>query len=167
MASQAGLSSSLPVSPTAGLAHTFKNRALIACIPMTCAMIGVLLIVALPVKGHGYSIARLIGYYMTQANPATGATVLSLISSNIAGTTKKTTVAALYVIGYCAGNLTGPQTFRPQDAPRYVSAEITILVCYALCICDLVFISWWCRKENRRKAAIRASSGYVRTENHG
>lgn len=145
----------------------FRNRTVVASIPMASAMIGLLLIVALPIHGHGYSIGRLIGYYMTQANPATGATVLSLISSNVAGHTKKTTVAAIYIIGYCAGNIIGPQTFRPKDAPRYVPAEITMMICYALCVVDLLFISWWYRRENRRKSVIRDSVDYVRTDNHG
>jgi ACS family allantoate permease-like MFS transporter len=145
----------------------FQNRALIASIPMASTMIGLLLIVALPTTGHGLSIARLIGYYMTQTNPATCATILSLISSNVAGSTKKTTVAALYLIGYCAGKIIGPQQFRPKDAPQYVPAEITVMICYALCVVDLVSISWWYRRENRKKAAIRDSVGYVITENHG
>ncbi|KAJ6008237.1 hypothetical protein N7540_012213 [Penicillium herquei] len=148
----------------------YQNRTLIACIPMAVALIGIILIVALPVsqKGSsGYNIGRLIGYYLTQAIPATGASVLSLISSNIAGYTKKTTVAAIYLIGYCVGNIIGPQTFRSSDAPRYVPAEITILVCFGLCICDLMFINWWCRRENRRKAGVRASPGYTRMENQG
>lgn len=147
-----------------------QNRTLVACVPMAVALVGIILIVALPVArsgDDGYNIGRLIGYYLTQAIPATGASVLSLISSNIAGYTKKTTVAAIYLIGYCVGNIIGPQTFSPKDAPRYVPAEITIIVCFALCICDLLFINWWCRRENRRKATIRASPGYVRLENQG
>lgn len=142
----------------------FGQRTLVACVPMLTAAIGMLLIIALPISNN---VGRLVGYYLTQALPATGATVLSLISSNIAGYTKKTTVAALYLIGYCAGNIIGPQTFTSQDAPRYVSAEITILVCFGLCIVDLLFINWWCRRENRRKAAIRASPDYVFVENQG
>lgn len=130
-------------------------------------MIGLLLIIALPTNGNGYSIARLIGYYMTQANPATGATVLSLISSNVAGYTKKATVAAFYLIGYCAGNIIGPQTFHPKDAPRYVPAEITMMICYALCVLDLIFIAWWYRRQNRKKAAVRDRIGYIPAENHG
>ncbi len=144
----------------------YHNRILISCIPMALALLGVILIVALPLTRNG-NIGRLIGYYLTQCIPATGATVLSLIASNTAGYTKKTTVAALYLISYCVGNIIGPQTFRANEAPRYVSAEITILICFALCIVDLVFINWWCRRENRRKAAIRAKSDYVRVENHG
>jgi ACS family allantoate permease-like MFS transporter len=83
----------------------FQNRALIASIPMASAMIGIFLIVALPINGQGYYIARLIGYYMTQTKPVSGATILCLISSNVAGSTKRTTVAAFYLIGYCAGIL--------------------------------------------------------------
>jgi ACS family allantoate permease-like MFS transporter len=30
-----------------------------------------------------------------------------LISSNVAGYTKKTTVAAMFLIGYCVGNIIG------------------------------------------------------------
>lgn len=148
----------------------YQNRTIVACAPMAVALLGIILIVALPVSSSGddgYNIGRLIGYYLTQALPATGASVLSLISSNIAGYTKKTTVAALYLIGYSAGNIIGPQTFSPSDAPRYVPAEITILVCFALCIVDLLFINYWCRRENKRKAVIRADPNYTRVEHQG
>lgn len=33
--------------------------------------------------------------------------LLSLIATNVAGYTKKTTVAAIYLISYCAGNIIG------------------------------------------------------------
>lgn len=140
----------------------FKQRTLIACLPMLCCTLCIILVVALPLENN---VGRLIGYYMTQALPATGATIMSLISSNIAGYTKKTTVAAIYFIGYCTGNIIGPQTFTAADAPRYVRAEIVILVCFGLCLVDLLFINWWCRRENKRKAAIRAQPGYVTPEN--
>lgn len=65
------------------------------------------LIVVLPLHNN---VGRLIGYYMTQASPTSFVALLSLISSNVAGYTKKTTVAALYLIGYCAGNTIGIST---------------------------------------------------------
>jgi ACS family allantoate permease-like MFS transporter len=55
--------------------------------------------------------------------------------------------------------------FRPKDAPRYVPAEITIIVCWGVCLLLLVFIWWWYNKENKRKALIRASPDYVSLEN--
>ena len=44
---------------------------------------------------------RLAGYYLTQASATAFVVVLSLISSNVAGYTKKTTISAMYLIGYC------------------------------------------------------------------
>lgn len=138
------------------------SRVLVACVPMGVAFLGILLIVALPLS---QKTGRLVGYYLTQAAPAANATVLSLIASNVAGYTKKTSVAALYLVSYCVGNIIGPYTFTPQSAPRYVSAEITILVCYGLCLLLLVFIYVWYRRENARKAEIRGSDDYIPLEN--
>ena len=131
-------------------------------IGLTIALIGIILIVALPLDNDG---GRLAGYYMTQASPTPFVAILSLISTNVAGYTKKTTIAALYLIGYCVGNIIGPQTFRPSDAPRYVPAEITIIACWGACLVDMLFIYYWCRRMNKRKVAIRAEPGYVKLEN--
>lgn len=90
---------------------------------------------------------------------------LSLISSNVAGYTKKTTVAAVYLVGYCVGNIIGPQTFRPKDAPRYVPAEITILVCWVVCLGIMAFIYFYWRLQNSKKAKARADANYVKLEN--
>ncbi|KAJ5674981.1 transporter [Penicillium maclennaniae] len=129
---------------------------------LVSALVGIILIVALP---EGNNVGRLIGYYMTQASPTAFVALLSMISSNVAGYTKKTTVAAMYLIGYCVGNIIGPQTFRPKDAPRYVPAEITIIVCLAVSIGIMCFILWWYRKENARKAVIQSRPDYVRLAN--
>lgn len=71
---------------------------------LVAALVGMILIVALPLSNN---VGRLIGYYLTQASPTPFVALLSLISSNVAGYTKKTTVAAMYLIGYCAGNIIG------------------------------------------------------------
>lgn len=68
------------------------------------AMVGMITIIALPLSNSG---GRLAGYYVTQTAPMGLVTLLSLISSNVAGYTKKTTVAALYFVGYCVGNIIG------------------------------------------------------------
>jgi hypothetical protein len=41
---------------------------------------------------------------------------LTMISSNIAGTTKKQLTAAILFTGYCVGNIIGPQTFIDSEA---------------------------------------------------
>jgi MFS transporter, ACS family, allantoate permease len=124
---------------------------------MFLSILGMLLIVCLPLSNNS---GRLAGYYLTQSSPTGFVALLSLLSSNVAGYTKKTTVAALYLIGYCVGNIIGPQCFRPEDKPRYVPAEITIIVCWSLCVVDLGFILWYYKKLNKKNAGIRAQPGY-------
>ena len=120
-----------------------------------------LLIVCLPLSNPS---GRLAGYYLTQASPTGFVCLLSLISSNIAGYTKKTTVGAIYLIAYCAGNIIGPQTFRPKDKPRYIPAEITIIVCWAVCIADLGFVWFWYRRCNTINEVVRQHEGYAKLD---
>lgn len=49
---------------------------------------------------------------------------LTMVSSNIAGYTKKQVTGALLFTGYCVGNIIGPQTFKESEAPGYHSAYI-------------------------------------------
>jgi MFS transporter, ACS family, allantoate permease len=128
---------------------------------MLVALLGMFLITCLP---QNMSAGRLVGYYFTQASPTPFVALLSLISTNVAGWTKKTTVAAMYLIGYCVGNIIGPQVFQAKDAPQYRPAEITIIVCYALSLVDVFLIYFWCRRQNAIKAKIRASPGYQKVE---
>ena len=144
------------------LGDRLNNRILVCTSGLILSILGMLLIVALPLSND---IGRLIGYYLTQAAPTPFVALLSLIATNVAGYTKKTTVAALYLIAYCAGNIIGPQTFRPKDAPRYVPAEITIIVCWGACLLDLGFIYWYCKHQNRKKARLRAQPAYEKVEN--
>lgn len=138
-----------------------RNRLLVSLSGLLLAILGMLLITCLP---QDNSVGRLIGYYLTQGSPTPFVALLSLISTNVAGWTKKTTVAALYLIGYCVGNIIGPQVFQAKDAPQYRPAEITVVVCWAVCVLDVLFIYWWWRRENARKAEIRAQPGYVKIE---
>ncbi|KAL8998160.1 MAG: hypothetical protein Q9169_002714 [Polycauliona sp. 2 TL-2023] len=144
------------------LGDRYGNRLLISTSGLLVAILGMVLIVALPLSNSG---GRLAGYYLTQASPTPFVTLLALVATNVAGWTKKTTVAAIYLISYCAGNIIGPQVFRPSDAPRYVPAEITIICCWAASLCDVLFIYWYCRYQNKLKAAFRAQPGYSKLEN--
>jgi hypothetical protein len=51
---------------------------------------------------------------------------LSLISSNVAGFTKKSTVSALMFVAYCVGNIVGPQFFIPSEKPGYPVSILSV-----------------------------------------
>ena len=95
------------------LGDRFGHRILISCSGLLTAILGMLLIVALPLSNNG---GRLAGYYLTQASATPFVALLSLISTNVAGYTKKTTVAALYLIAYCVGDIIGKKLF-PVSQP--------------------------------------------------
>ncbi|KAL6809671.1 major facilitator superfamily domain-containing protein [Trichoderma sp. SZMC 28015] len=47
---------------------------------------------------------------------------MSMVSSNIAGFTKKSTASVLMFLGYCLGQFTGPQLFIEKQAPKFQTA---------------------------------------------
>jgi ACS family allantoate permease-like MFS transporter len=104
------------------IGHITGQRILASLGGLVAAIVGMLLIVALPLSNN---VGRLIGYYLTQASPTPFVALLSLISSNVAGYTKKTTVAALYLIGYCVGNILGEYTIQRIKKKRKEKREMT------------------------------------------
>ncbi|MCJ1248776.1 hypothetical protein MMC30_005995 [Trapelia coarctata] len=86
------------------LGDRYGHRILISSSGLILGILGMLLIVCLPLSNNG---GRLAGYYFTQGAATPFVALLSLISTNVAGYTKKTTVAALYLVGYCVGNILG------------------------------------------------------------
>ncbi|KAL6229058.1 hypothetical protein BDW75DRAFT_235485 [Aspergillus navahoensis] len=95
--------------------------------------------------------ARLFGMFIFTAYAAGIPMTLSMVSSNVAGFTKKATVSAMMFIAYCVGNIIGPFLFFEDEAPAYESGFISIIVCLSAAVV-LIFalcLSWaW---ENRRR----------------
>ena len=77
---------------------------------------------------------------------------MSLITANVAGSTKRTTVNALFFISYCVGNIIGPFAFKSSEAPRYPSGIIAIMVAYCIEIVVLLLFSRYLSWRNRVKA---------------
>ena len=64
------------------ISHSCRCRMICGMVAMAVALLGVVLIVSLPSEQR---LGRLVGYYMTMAIPAGEASILSHISSNVAG----------------------------------------------------------------------------------
>lgn len=82
---------------------------------------GAAMLVGLPDRNQW---ARLVGLWLCFFQGLGFSMSLTMISSNIAGYTKKQLTAAILFTGYCVGNIIGPQTFRDSEAPGYHSAYI-------------------------------------------
>lgn len=51
---------------------------------------------------------------------------LSVVTSNIAGFSKKSVTSALLFIAYCVGNMVGPQFFLASEEPSYPVRSIPV-----------------------------------------
>ncbi|VUC36597.1 unnamed protein product [Clonostachys rosea] len=88
----------------------------------------------------------------------------SLVTSNVAGGTKRTVVSSLTLIAYCIGNMVGAQVFRTADAPRYLSGTIACSACFGLEVIVIIMWRLWYMYENRRRDRIAAESGLSKAE---
>lgn len=64
-------------------------------------------------------LTRLAGVYILLTNTISYIMVLSLVASNFAGMSRKTTVSAGIFLAYSAGNLAAPHLFIDSEAPLY------------------------------------------------
>lgn len=97
------------------LCSKFKSsRCLIAATLNVVSLVGSILVRFGPNQG-----SSLFGTFLFIAYAAGVPICLSMITSNVAGFTKKTVTSALVFIAYCAGNIIGPFLFFPSEAPGY------------------------------------------------
>ncbi|KAI1657594.1 MFS general substrate transporter [Daldinia decipiens] len=125
-----------------------NRRALTAALALLLPIFGTALAYGLPrtnVPG------QMVGLYFMYFYWPPYVVAISLIQANTAGMTKKAVTYSLATIGYAAGNLIGPQTFRSNEAPKYATSVIAMLVSY--CACILILMVYWLvgSWENKRR----------------
>lgn len=96
-------------------------------------------------------VGRLICYYLTGSYNASFVIILSILTGNIAGHTKKVITNAMIFLGVCAGNIAGPFFYKSDQAPVYSLGIWSMIVAnfveIALIIVLGVSLAW----ENRRR----------------
>ncbi|KAG5354907.1 putative transporter [Yarrowia sp. B02] len=112
------------------LAQWTQWRLVWSIIAQLIATVAMCLLAFLP---HNQS-AGLAGLYLLSIYPVGLVCMLSSVASNTTGHTKKATVNAIVLVGYCVGNIIGPQTFRASDAPEYVPAKVSMVVLFAVAV---------------------------------
>lgn len=101
----------------------------------------------------GTNKVALAGYYIQSIGAVAMICLLSLVASNTAGHTKKIVTNSIYLIGYCVGDIIGPQTFISSQAPKYVGGKISFVVTASasLLLLILLYFVYWKRNVNRAK----------------
>ncbi|KAF2811382.1 MFS transporter [Mytilinidion resinicola] len=112
------------------------------------------LYVGLGNQGHFYAkYGQLVAYFFMSGSSSTAwFMVISMISSNVLGTTKKTTLNSVVFVTLGAAYFIGPQTFR--DPPFYAHAKISLIVLWVvsiLVLCAFLGLNVW---ENGRRERL-------------
>ena len=132
-----------------------KGRCAVMFIVTIPTLVGCALLHALP---QSATWARITGVWLLLCVPAAYAVLLSLISSNVAGTTKKTTTMLLCFVSFCVGNIVSPQLFISTEAPRYGTGLRAMLVAISLCLVLNILLGVYYIYENQRRDRLLAES---------
>ncbi|KAJ5391450.1 hypothetical protein N7509_006940 [Penicillium cosmopolitanum] len=154
------------ISAAIALYYTKNSRAWISLIAYIPGALSSILLLALPWSNRWGLIS---GIWIRSTVGIPYAVVMIWAANASAGHTKKTTVIALYHIGYGLGNIISPQLFRPEWKPRYKPTWIILLV--VACILPSIIIGilrFYLSQENKRRDKLQAedqvtSNGIIET----
>ncbi|KAH7317157.1 major facilitator superfamily domain-containing protein [Stachybotrys elegans] len=122
------------------------------CITMIVAncicILGAALLVGLP---NSNKWGRLVALWLCYFQGLGFSLSLTMVSSNVAGTTKKQLTASILFVGYCVGNIIGPQTFLKSEAPSYHSAYIAMVVGYTVKLLAIVVLYIYMYRANKAR----------------
>jgi ACS family allantoate permease-like MFS transporter len=125
------------------------KRSIISALPHLISIAGAIMVLEVP---KSQSKVRLAGFYLSLVYAVAGTACMSFISSNIAGRTKKSSVAAMYFIVSQVGNLIGPQTFQAKDAKNgYRPALITVVTCNCITFIAMIVLYFYLDRTNKHR----------------
>ncbi|KFY21907.1 hypothetical protein V493_06998 [Pseudogymnoascus sp. VKM F-4281 (FW-2241)] len=122
----------------------------------TICIIGAGLLVGLPSDNKW---GRLVSLWLCYFQSLGFSLSLTMVSSNVAGYTKKQLTGAILFTGYCIGNIIGPQTFIDAEKPGYHSAYIAMLVGYSIKLSMVFLLYAYMYTSNKKRDREQAERG--------
>ncbi|KAJ5695229.1 hypothetical protein N7536_005641 [Penicillium majusculum] len=144
---------------SAWLVNKFKQNTIVMLCFIIPSFIGTIVLMTVENTTLPTKVGLLISYYITLSFWSAQTLTLSMVSRNIAGQTKKSTVVAATFVSWAAGNAIGPQVFLDTDAPRYHIAWSVHLACYACMVSAVVYLRFHLKRENAKKDKLLAEAG--------
>ncbi|KAI1458045.1 MFS general substrate transporter [Annulohypoxylon moriforme] len=133
-----------------------NSRLHIASIVMIFPIVGAILINKLPSASKW---GRLFGVWLLAYYPVGFMVIIGLLSTNIAGTTKRSVATAWVFVCYCVGQISGPRFFESTEAPDYYNGIAAILCGFMLNITlNQVLRLLYVLENRRRDKALEGTS---------
>ncbi|KAM0752589.1 MFS general substrate transporter [Meredithblackwellia eburnea MCA 4105] len=122
------------------------------------AFVGMLVLSLVPTTKHNLW-AKWGAFFITITGQICGALIWSMLSTNVAGRTKKSTISIVIFCAYCFGNAIGAQVFQARWAPAYRPSTIILAIFFAL---EFTLVGIWriyYVQMNKRKAQAAEAKG--------
>ncbi|KAJ5116238.1 MFS general substrate transporter [Penicillium angulare] len=115
---------------------------------------GTAVLMAVPISSST-KVGLLIAYWCTLSFWGTTVLLMSLLSRNVAGQTKKSVSTASLFLAWAVGNMIGPQVFQSKDAPRYFTCFSVHMGCYIVIIILLALLRWYLKWQNMKRDQLQ------------
>ncbi|KNG84546.1 putative pantothenate transporter [Aspergillus nomiae NRRL 13137] len=125
-----------------------KGRCIAMILSNVCVLVGSVLLYTLPTDRK---MSRLGAVYSLLTCTVSYIMCMSMISSNIAGFTKKMTVSVMIFVGYCVGQIITPQFFLSTEAPTYPTGFRAYFVTSSMMIAVEAALMFYLLNENKRR----------------
>ncbi|KAL4813468.1 major facilitator superfamily domain-containing protein [Aspergillus spinulosporus] len=139
------------------IATYFRNtRCVMMIFNCSVAVVGMTLVWKLD---DSHAEARVAGLALASAFAANMPLQMSLISSNVATFTKRSLTSAMLFIGYCIGNIVGPQFFLESEEPAYPTGMTTAVSGLSFGVFFLILLLAYYAWENKRRDRVYGPAG--------
>ncbi|CAI7575271.1 hypothetical protein PCG10_007483 [Penicillium crustosum] len=125
-----------------------KGRCIAMILSNICVLVGSVLLYTLPTDRK---MSRLGAVYSLLTCTVSYIMCMSMISSNVAGFTKKMTASVMIFVGYCVGQIITPQFFISSEAPTYPTGFRAYFVTASMMIVIQAALMMYYLNENRRR----------------
>ncbi|KAI7906633.1 major facilitator superfamily domain-containing protein [Cokeromyces recurvatus] len=128
------------------IVHKTKQTIYTAIGLMVIDIIGLILLLVIP-NPH----IKLVGFYLAWSYCAAYVLMVTSISNNVSGYTKKIFYNGILMIFYTIGNFVGPLLIVESQAPRYIGAMVGYIVANSVVVVLLLIARWKMAVVNKRR----------------
>ncbi|KAG1457016.1 hypothetical protein G6F56_006705 [Rhizopus delemar] len=121
----------------------------------TICLIGVILLAVLPLKG-----IKLLGFFLSWAQNGTAVILLTIISSNVTGYTKKIFYNGMNMVFFTLGNFAGPLLMLEREAPGYKTGMIIYCIDNAAILIMLFAARQLMASQNKKRLSNPTNEKY-------
>ncbi|KAF7727401.1 hypothetical protein EC973_007565 [Apophysomyces ossiformis] len=143
-----GIVDAISLLVCAYIASKINQTLYVASAVRAMGTIGTLLMIVIPNEK-----LKIIGQYISACNITAFVLLLSSLTNNVAGYTKKVFYSSIMMGCFTVANIAGPFVMAPEFAPTFVGSFIIHICTSIIAILCLLLARWRMAVANRRKAA--------------